>query len=629
MADLNDIKKSVENTSDWIANRQAIHISRMTSAVDNLQNSILNAMADLNTNRGGKLSTLRLNLKRMANVHKDVILAFDKDYNGSAKIVTNDFIRAQDNIIAGYKDLDEIINFSGADRETMKILRDSAYKEYVVTGGMTQEKVIQSMYNNVLGGGTMADLTSEIRNSLTGIKGMNGRPLSSYARLFANDMIMNFHNDMNLKKGLDIGMNRFLYYGSLMSRSRDFCKRRVGQTYTKKQIDSWKGSWAGKRGDAWTFRGGWNCRHHWQPVRKKWLDKYDPIEMQNYFTETGQKMPKPVEPWDSAVRPKKVVPPVTPPKVRKPVPKGIVEPGPARVKPVIPTMPTAETLKADIREYNRSKAVTKKRFARTELTIELEKAKVAQAAALEDFEKAMRKVTDSGKFDPLKLITAQAPEQREAFRLATKKATEINQKLDKINKSLDKGKALLVRNKIRPPSGGEMKVGEGYGFEAYLSKEKKSTFAKMKAELETMFHPKVLNGTSTVDLAYEKGVRAYHSERLGDNFIKIGSISESGTGTLIHEFGHQVEASYSGVLKKAQDFLKKRVGNEKLSTIYKGTKERGWKDEFFSHYCGKHYDHGATEIISMGVERMYKDPYAFYIDDKEYFNFILRVMWGE
>jgi len=297
MADIKQIQDSMKTTQEWVANRQAIHIARMTSAVDTLQNDIINLMAELNVNKGGKLGAARLNLKRLANVHKDVILAFEMDFNGAAKVVTDDFMRAQANIIAGYKDLDEAIKFSGADREMMNVLRDSSYKEYTLVGGQAQEKVVQSMYNSVLAGDTMADLTNEIRNTLTGVKAMNGRPLVNFARLYANDMIMNFHNDVNLTKGLSIGMDRFLYYGTIMSRSRDFCKRRVGQAYTKKQIDSWKGNWKGKRGDAWTFRGGWNCRHHWQPVRKKWLDKYDPIEMQNYFTETGQKIPKPVKAW--------------------------------------------------------------------------------------------------------------------------------------------------------------------------------------------------------------------------------------------------------------------------------------------------------------------------------------------
>jgi hypothetical protein len=55
----------------------------------------------------------------------------------------------------------------------------------------------------------------------------------------------------------------------------------------------------------------------------------------------------------------------------------------------------------------------------------------------------------------------------------------------------------------------------------------------------------------------------------------------------------------------------------------------GWKDEFFDHYCGKYYKDGATEIISMGLEKMYKDPIAFLDKDPEYFEFIVKVMWGD
>ena len=297
MADLNQIKTSMDTTSEWVANRQAIHISRMTTAVQDLQDTIINTMAELGVNSGGSLVSLRTNLKGMQNVHKDVILAFEKDFNTAARVVTNDFINAGGNIIRGYSDLDEIVRFTGADKASMDVLKNSAYAEYVAVGGAAQEKVVQALYSNVLGGKGFADLVTDIEGALMGSLSRTGRPLVNYAKLFANDMIMNFHNDVNLKKGLDIGMDRFLYYGTLIASSRDFCKRRVGQVYTKKQIDSWKGGWKGKRGDAWTFRGGWNCRHHWQPVKKKWLEKYDPIEMQSYFAETGKKLPKQVDPW--------------------------------------------------------------------------------------------------------------------------------------------------------------------------------------------------------------------------------------------------------------------------------------------------------------------------------------------
>ena len=58
-----------------------------------------------------------------------------------------------------------------------------------------------------------------------------------------------------------------------------------------------------------------------------------------------------------------------------------------------------------------------------------------------------------------------------------------------------------------------------------------------------------------------------------------------------------------------------------------------FKDEFFDHYCGKSYggflDYGNTEIISMGLEQMVRKPYTFFKQDPDYFNFILKVMWGD
>ena len=105
---------------------------------------------------------------------------------------------------------------------------------------------------------------------------VRGRSMTMYAKGFAQDAIMNFHNQVNVKKGEDLGMTHFLYNGDLISASRPFCITRAGKTYSKQQILSWdKLSWKGKAGPAMSERGGYNCRHHWRPVRPEWIKDED------------------------------------------------------------------------------------------------------------------------------------------------------------------------------------------------------------------------------------------------------------------------------------------------------------------------------------------------------------------
>lgn len=106
--------------------------------------------------------------------------------------------------------------------------------------------------------------------------------------------------------------------------------------------------------------------------------------------------------------------------------------------------------------------------------------------------------------------------------------------------------------------------------------------------------------------------------------------------TVMHELTHAVEQQSPHILKASQDFLKKRAGNEspqKLSDLtgnkeYKDYEE-AYEDEFFSrggeHYAGKIYP-DATELLTMGIERLHENPVEFYSNDPEYFDFVIHTL---
>jgi hypothetical protein len=113
-------------------------------------------------------------------------------------------------------------------------------------------------------------------------------------------------------------------------------------------------------------------------------------------------------------------------------------------------------------------------------------------------------------------------------------------------------------------------------------------------------------------------------------------------GTVIHEWGHRIEGEIPGVQKRANEFLDHRLKGEtpqQLNKVLHGSSyddhEMGAKDDFekafgASHawYVGKRYKHGATEIVSMGIEKLYREPLGFATDDPEYCKFILGILDG-
>jgi hypothetical protein len=121
-------------------------------------------------------------------------------------------------------------------------------------------------------------------------------------------------------------------------------------------------------------------------------------------------------------------------------------------------------------------------------------------------------------------------------------------------------------------------------------------------------------------------------------------LSSGSVQTAVHELGHQIEFHMPGVKAAARDFLMHRVGSEPLTSLAKKFPDHGYKKDEFgrqddfgkvfgpdshkAYYCGKSYDDGSTEIISMGTENLYNNPAEFCAKDPEYAQFIIGILTG-
>jgi len=110
--------------------------------------------------------------------------------------------------------------------------------------------------------------------------------------------------------------------------------------------------------------------------------------------------------------------------------------------------------------------------------------------------------------------------------------------------------------------------------------------------------------------------------------------------------GHVIEDKVRGVKEAAHEFLYHRVGIESARPMSEltgepkyGEKEMGrpdkWRDVFGDNagYVGKRYPSRpdklqSTEVISMGLEQMHRDPVKFARRDPEYFRFICGILDG-
>jgi len=146
---------------------------------------------------------------------------------------------------------------------------------------------------------------------------------------------------------------------------------------------------------------------------------------------------------------------------------------------------------------------------------------------------------------------------------------------------------------------------------------------------------------------FEKGIRAHYDA----GTVYLAPSGHSGSiSTIIHEITHHLEL-YSGpqnkygslrspladttalYKKRAKGFrlekLSDLTGNSNYKPFEKAYRDH-WEEKGWNVYAGKEYKSGAhisvTEILTLGMERLYADPLKFLLDDPEAFDIIISAL---
>lgn len=163
-----------------------------------------------------------------------------------------------------------------------------------------------------------------------------------------------------------------------------------------------------------------------------------------------------------------------------------------------------------------------------------------------------------------------------------------------------------------------------------------------------MVHPKYRRDLGSVTVRREDG-RAYYLRRTRS----INMDQYDDVATYVHEMGHHLEYEVKEIQDAAFRFLEARTKGYKARTMREITGRKFYKvdeiateDKFFSPYVGKHYLNTnlpynsltaaqradlrrSSEVISMGLEAMYRDPRKFLKEDPEHFGLIWSIITGQ
>lgn len=593
MATKKKIIEASKKTDEALSKLQSDHIKAVQKSMELLNKKLIDASKMLETDSNGLLVNDKVAFLQAQKLHTKIESLYATEFTDTMKEQISKLGEVKQVIRTNFSDLGSSTKFTDIDNKMMDALQDSYYADFVSLSDTNKNKVVQAMYNQVIAGSPYSELIDTITNAVSGLQSQTGRSLSQYATLYARDMVMNFHNSVTLKKAEDGEFDTFLYMGTVMKRSRAFCIERVGKAYTKQQIDSWTFGWAGKSGPAMTHRGGYNCRHHWQPVKSSWLTEEQKAELEE--------------------------------EIREPLKQEVKEPEKYFRRPTIQQVEghmnavynsdQYKSLSANHENTKQNHVNTKREFEQAGQLLKdhIAKNKISAKELLNPQDPLTKKLMDNVSLLGDKVSTTRFIRNNSERALREYETKQFNSLIfPNETKKLD---FTLPNNQLSSNKS--------------TASKQRQAFDDMADKVSKMFHTNVTNSIPAYQIEYKAGSRAYCD--FSKNIISLGSVNEP--GVLAHEYAHAVEINYPGAKQAAFDFRTARIGNEEKSVIFKGKDgkpdEMGWKDEFFNHYCGKDYGNWCTEILSMGIERVYTDPKAFFQEDPEYFDLCLKVMWGD
>lgn len=217
-------------------------------------------------------------------------------------------------------------------------------------------------------------------------------------------------------------------------------------------------------------------------------------------------------------------------------------------------------------------------------------------------------------------------------------------KCEKLSKNVDSVISIVAREFLYVESSSKMKGGSGgvvnpdTGTKTGKLNEQQSI--KIASGIDAF---KKMVGVSSIDgKKLNVTVIDANSKKAGRSFYRGGSgtvymAEKAPVEVVIHEAAHWLEESDPKIHGKIRDFFEKRTQGEPWQKLSKLTGNKNYRDDEVAKpdkwpkaYMGKKTKSDKnSEILSMGMEMMYKDPIGFAKTDPEYFAFIHNTLRGK
>lgn len=231
----------------------------------------------------------------------------------------------------------------------------------------------------------------------------------------------------------------------------------------------------------------------------------------------------------------------------------------------------------------------------------------------------------------------------QAARLREQRRIMMDEK-DKLGVDLIRLKEGLARKarELFKYTGATTEVSLGEAFDTLAGEQLRNSASQAVEFVNSILAKASGRESLTVGLRLHDG---YVRESADVNRSSLNLHEKSFVRTIVHELGHIIESSpgpgRDRWLRRTSEFLDKRAARDKdglrsLRDIVGDPSfradEMAWKDDFLSPYMGKNYIHNneryATELVSMGIQHLYDDPFSLAYGDPAMFDWILDMLRG-
>ena len=295
-----------------VNNLQAQHQKLLNDTLKTLEQRVIQQVSQLPIQDGALFNT-RLAIE----IRPKLQQAIEELYLAKVQTFINDYDKIAGTIVATYGKLPipaEFKQITEADLVTIQQLKKIAFTQFQNLATEFTNTLAQEVYQSTLVGKPFAEVVQTIRDKINGIyqqadtkkqqelvdfiqaqrvagktntedfktavdelkqtygSTVTGNNLASYSGQIVQDALMGFDGQFAKFRADELGLTSYVDYGSIVRDSRDYCVEHANKVFTEEEARTlWQNEWQGKSGsDPFLDRGGYNCRHHWQPVDTEW-----------------------------------------------------------------------------------------------------------------------------------------------------------------------------------------------------------------------------------------------------------------------------------------------------------------------------------------------------------------------